>query len=436
MASVYRATHVALDQPVALKIVSPLMREVPGVVPRFLREARAAIKLKSAHVVRVIDVGSMPDGAPYMVMEFLEGQDLDEKLEGGWRPAVDEAVEYILQACEALAEVHGLGIVHRDLKPANLFLTRGTDGLPCIKLIDFGISHIDAPLGPNDVAVLTHPEVIMGSPRYMSPEMMESARNADERSDIWGIGAVLYELLTGRAPYDGASVEAIYAAALLGPPPPPSSLRPDVPTELDEIILRCLAMKPEDRFADVAELAAALAPFAEESVASLRAAGIARVLDATRGQPRISSPSNSRVRRRSSRSIKMKRNRGIVWAVLLVAATLTLVAFGERGLEAISAAMTKAPVESEVRPIPITPPPPPAPAVEPEPTATSEHRGAAHVTTTDAARRRSAPPRPPPAPAPAPPPQSPSTSLPWPGQQPTPQPAPTIDERRLFEDRQ
>jgi eukaryotic-like serine/threonine-protein kinase len=175
MASVYRGVHLVLEQPVAIKILSPAIRDLPGAAARFIREARAATQLKSVNVVRVSDVGTLPDGAPYMVMELLEGQDLDEHLATGWRPSVEEAVRYVLQTCTALAEVHGLGIVHRDVKPANLFLTTGSDGRPLVKLIDFGISRVRAPvLGPSAV-VLTNPDVVMGSPRYMSPEAMESA---------------------------------------------------------------------------------------------------------------------------------------------------------------------------------------------------------------------------------------------------------------------
>jgi serine/threonine protein kinase len=213
MAGVCRATHVALNQPVAIKVMSSCVRDVADVEQRFMREARAATQLKSAHVVRVFDVGTMPDGAPYMVMEYLDGKDLGELLAEGWRPSVQEAVELVLQACEALAEVHGLRIVHRDLKPANLFLTRGADGLPSIKLIDFGISRAETPLWSNDAINLTDPDVVFGTPRYMAPESMESAKAADARSDIWGIGTVLYELITGKTPYEGKSVQALYSAA-------------------------------------------------------------------------------------------------------------------------------------------------------------------------------------------------------------------------------
>lgn len=294
MATVFRATQVALARPVAVKIVSPLVRDVPGIASRFLREARAATRLKSEHVVRVFDVGMTPDGAPYMVMELLEGKDLAQLLDDGFAPSLEEVIDYVLQACEALAEVHGVGIIHRDLKPANLFVTRGADGLACVKLIDFGISRFDAaragaPLGLEpepepeaaEPSAWSGPEIVVGSPRYMAPEQMESAAAADARADIWGLGAILYELLVGHAPFDGESLFDIYAAALRAPPPRPSALRPGLPRAIDRVTLDCLRVDPADRHADVAELARKLARLGGAG-ATARAEAIARVLEAAR----------------------------------------------------------------------------------------------------------------------------------------------------------
>lgn len=340
MAAVYRATHVVLEQSVAIKVISPVIRELPGMAQRFLREARAATHLKSEHVARVSDVGTMADGAPYMVMEYLDGCDLDAILEQGDEIPVEEAVDFVLQACEALAEVHGLGIVHRDLKPANLFLTKGADGLPCVKLIDFGISRTDSPLAAKDLASLTQPETVMGSPRYMSPEQMECASKADSRSDIYGIGAVLYELLTRKAPHEGETFLDIYAAATLAPPDVPSSLRADVPRELDQVILKCLEVDPAKRYADTAELALALAPFGPEGSLG-RAEAIGRILDAARsrtqlgvaGEDAVSADEGSRVRKRVSSSAhalrKKRRARGAMIAAVVAVGAL---AFGARAL--------------------------------------------------------------------------------------------------------
>ena len=343
MASVFRATHMVLEQPVAIKVMCPLIRQVPGMAQRFLREARAATQLKSEHVARVTDVGTMADGAPFMVMEYLEGHDLDALVVAEAPTSVEDAVDYVLQVCEALGEVHGRGIVHRDLKPANLFLTRGADGLPCVKLIDFGISRSDSPLSPKDAMALTQPDTVMGSPRYMSPEQMESAAKADFRSDIYGIGAVIYELLTKRAPHEGDSFLDIYASATQGPAEAPSSLREDVPRALDEVILRCLQLEPEDRYADVAELAAALAPFGPEGSLA-RADGIARILESSRGRMRDGAPdgltlrppsgSSSKVRRRGASAHTVRRRRVVRVAMLGMMAALAGLVFGGRALYA------------------------------------------------------------------------------------------------------
>jgi serine/threonine protein kinase len=435
MASVYRATHVVLEQAVAIKVIAPVVRQVPGMAQRFLREARAATHLKSEHVARVSDVGTMPDGAPYMVMEYLDGRDLDAIVESGEVLPVEEAVEYVLQACEALAEVHGLGIVHRDLKPANLFLTKGADGLPCVKLIDFGISRTDSPLAPKDLVALTQPDTVMGSPRYMSPEQMESAAKADHRSDIYGIGAVLYELLTRKAPHEGESFMDIYAAATLAPPEAPSTLRPDVPRELDEVILRCLRIDPTERYADAADLAFALAPFGP-SGSQGRAEAIARILEAARsrtqngGAPEVpvaGEEGSSRVRLRvssSAHSLRQRRIRrgGIIAAVIAFAG----LAVGGRALyEHGQASGAAAATAAATAPLAVPPPP-----LMPLPSFGGEH-AAVSVTETTAAKD----PKPvvvtPPAPRAAQPLPAPRTTS-WPANPPA---AHTNDERKLFEDR-
>lgn len=283
MASVYRGTHLTLDQPVAIKVISPQIRALPGIARRFLREARAATRLKSPHVVRVFDVGVIGDlhaGAPYMVMELLEGQDLSDALDERGPLETEAAAQIVLQACEGLAEVHGHGIVHRDLKPANLFLATGTDGLPIVKIIDFGISRLGGGMDKASMS-MTQPEQVMGSPKYMSPEQMESAAKVDARSDIWGLGIVLYETITGSTPFDGESYWDIYLAAKKGAPTPMSELREGVPDGLDDVVRRCLAPERAERYRDVAELAEALAPFAGEH-GPTRAESTRRVLEATR----------------------------------------------------------------------------------------------------------------------------------------------------------
>jgi hypothetical protein len=257
MGVVVLATHEQLDQRVALKFLLPSVVAQPEVVARFLREARAAVKIHSEHVARVIDVGTLDTGAPYMVMEFLEGEDLAQALERRGPLAAQEAVGYLLEACEAIAEAHALGVVHRDLKPGNLFLARRPSGAPVVKVLDFGISK--APLSSKEQA-LTNVDAVMGSPAYMSPEQMRASRDVDPRSDIWSLGVVLFELLTQRVPFQGETMAALVAAILQDRPPPLRSLRGDAPSGLQAVIERCLEKDPARRFSSVAELARALVP--------------------------------------------------------------------------------------------------------------------------------------------------------------------------------
>ena len=198
MGVVALCTHLALNEQVAIKMLRRDVLDDADAVERFMREAQAASKLKSEYVARVTDVGRSEANVPYMVMEYLAGHDLDELLEERGTIQQPLAVELTLQACEALAEAHSLGIVHRDIKPANFFLTRGSDGAPLLKVLDFGISK-----APTTGSNLTATQSVMGTPAYMSPEQMRSSRDVDNRSDIWSLGIVLYELLQGAPPFGG-----------------------------------------------------------------------------------------------------------------------------------------------------------------------------------------------------------------------------------------
>src|SRR5262245_2470661 len=172
-------------------------------VSRFMREARAASRLRGEHVARVTDVGMPDNGTPYMVMEYLEGEELNTLIRRRGPLPVHEAVGYVMQACDAVAEAHSLGIIHRDIKPSNLFLTHKPNGEPCVKVLDFGISKTltIAPIEGD----LTSSEAMLGTPHYMSPEQMRASRDADRRSDIWGLGVVLYTLLAGHRPFRGGT---------------------------------------------------------------------------------------------------------------------------------------------------------------------------------------------------------------------------------------
>jgi serine/threonine-protein kinase len=269
MGVVVAATHVALGQRVAIKFMLPRALASADNVARFEREARAVVRLRSEHVARVTDVGRLETGAPYIVMEFLEGYDLDRLLEGGALP-IDKAIDYLLQACEAIAEAHSLGIVHRDLKPTNLFLTTRVTGKPLIKVLDFGISKSNV----GDDLSLTSTSQIMGSPNYMSPEQLRSARNVDARTDIWALGAILYELLTRQVPFVADSVTQLTAMVVTEAPRPILELRPEIPPPLAAAIMKCLEKRRDDRFQSVSEFARAIAPFASPEGA-LKAGDIA-----------------------------------------------------------------------------------------------------------------------------------------------------------------
>jgi serine/threonine-protein kinase len=264
MGVVVAAEHIDLHERVALKLMLPDALASDDAMARFLREARAAVKIKGEHVARVLDVGKLETGEPYIVMEYLEGTDLGALLDRKGPLPIKEAVEYLLQACEALAEAHALGIIHRDLKPANLFLARRPDRSALVKVLDFGISKImprRSSQDPVDVSI-TNTRQILGTPLYMAPEQLDSSRNADMTSDIWSLGAILFELLTGAVPFDGKTLQELRRRIRAEPAPALRSHRQDAPRELEEVVQRCLEKDPAKRYPNVAELATALSAFA------------------------------------------------------------------------------------------------------------------------------------------------------------------------------
>jgi serine/threonine protein kinase len=262
MGYVLGARNITLDEPVAIKILKADAVSSTEAVARFFREARAAVRMKGEHVAKVLDVGALDDGTPYMLMELLEGADLSAVVEQRGCLPVETAVDYVLQSCEALAEAHALGIVHRDIKPSNLFLTTGVDGLPSIKVLDFGISKATNAIDATRPDFgLTETQTVMGSPQYMAPEQMRSSRRVDGRTDIWGLGTIMHELLTGEPPFVASSMPELFAMILQDPAPPLRAKRNDVPPALDAIVLKCLEKAPDARPATVLELARLLAPF-------------------------------------------------------------------------------------------------------------------------------------------------------------------------------
>ncbi len=216
MGAVFEARHTRLGHRVAIKLLQPYTRIVPQIGDRFEREARAAAQIRSRNVARVIDVETLPDGAPFMVMELLEGHDLEAEIgTRGTIPPV-EAVNYALEACAGMAEAHRLGIIHRDLKPANLFLSM-EGGERVLKVLDFGISKLTA-----DVDLkMTSTNSVLGTPLYMSPEQVRSAKHVDARSDIWSLGIILYEMLSGTVPFLGETANAVAASIVADEAVPP-----------------------------------------------------------------------------------------------------------------------------------------------------------------------------------------------------------------------
>jgi serine/threonine-protein kinase len=262
MGVVVAARHVRLDERVALKFLLPNATMNAEVVARFEREARAASKIKNEHVARVTDVATLPNGSPYMVMEYLEGGDLSAWLEQHGQLRLDLAVDFLLQACEAICEAHTLGIVHRDLKPANLFCVHRTDGAPLVKVLDFGISKLSTPGSTGASSNMTKTTAFLGSPLYMSPEQLQASKGVDARTDIWSLGVILFELLCRKTPFDADSVTELVIKIATEPPPPLRALRPDAPPGLELVVARCLEKDRARRFQSVGELAMALAEFA------------------------------------------------------------------------------------------------------------------------------------------------------------------------------
>lgn len=259
MGVVYEAVHTKLNQRVAIKAPQPAILAQPALVERFEREARAAARLRHRNAVRVVDVDVTETGLPYMVMELLQGHDLETELSARGPLPLEEAVGYVLQACVAMVEAHARGIVHRDLKPSNLFLNNDADGTTCLKVLDYGVSKIQS----ENVRV-TGTQIAMGTPLYMSPEQVRSAKHVDGRTDIWSLGVILYELLTTRPPFTG-SPTGVGAAIVTDSPTSLRMLRPDAPVELEKVVLKAMAKNPAERYASMKDLALALAPFAGAS---------------------------------------------------------------------------------------------------------------------------------------------------------------------------
>jgi serine/threonine-protein kinase len=399
MGAVFLMTHLGLDEQVAIKFMRPELMN-PTVNARFLREARAAARIKGEHVVRVSDISTLETGLPYIVMEYLEGVDLGAYLDRNGAFPLEIAVDYVLQACEALAEAHVSGIVHRDLKPSNLFLTKRPDGSDLIKVLDFGISKIEDRTEMMQ-AKLTGDTTQLGSPYYMSPEQMASSAEVDHRTDIWSLGIILCELVTRCSPFAAENVPALCFNIIQKPATPPSAF--GAPPALDPIILKCLEKNPAGRFANVAELAAALAPFASargressERVAAVIAQGPVPRASRLPGDDSLAVPlappsstiggfgtTNGASHRSHMIRMSVAIGTGVIGATLIA---LTVVLLLQRGRTAhppedIASASPAAPTQTAVPFSPIVVPPPPAPTEDP-PASTSPDSPASSASST------------------------------------------------------
>jgi len=267
MGVVVAALHVQLGHRVAIKFLLPASVAYGPTMARFEREARAAVALQSDHVSRVFDVGTLEDGSPYIVMELLSGKDLAEECHARGLLPAHEAVRYLLQACDAIAEAHGLGIIHRDIKPSNLFLAQRPKRAPVIKVLDFGISKVSEAVDGAQLHALTGTTDVVGSPIYMSPEQLRGAKNVDARSDIWSLGVTLFELVSGAPPFTGGTLAELSANILTEPAPDVRTQSANNPVSegLAAVVARCLQKDPEARYASVDALMRALEPYAGDA---------------------------------------------------------------------------------------------------------------------------------------------------------------------------
>ncbi|HEX4449956.1 MAG TPA: serine/threonine-protein kinase [Kofleriaceae bacterium] len=395
MGRVVRATHMYLHQSVAIKILLPTMAESQSTVERFIREAQATVKLRNEHIARVMDVGTMPDGVPFMVMEFLEGFDLNQILRHHGPQLAQPVVDLVLQACEGISEAHAIGIVHRDIKPSNFFITRRPDGSNLLKILDFGISK--TPASAQNMSELTGTQTVVGTPTYMAPEQMRTARSTDPRSDIWSIGVVMYQMLVGRPPFEAET----YAELVLkvGTEPPNSMFGVQLPQGLESIVMRCLEKDPNNRIQNVGDLARMLAPYASDPVSAQQSAERAsRILSQTNRErlslsqvsvgmgsgglgltpaPTPASWNKSSVGGAAGQIGSMNQSstrvtRGGRGAIIAAVATL-IVAAGIGGFVIASSTGKQIPIAASPAPIPIpipTPTPTPTPTPAPTPTPT------------------------------------------------------------------
>jgi serine/threonine-protein kinase len=263
MGSVYEARHDLIGRRFAVKFLHAELASHPEILARFRREAQAAGSLENENIAAVTDFGSSPDGAPYIVMEFLEGEDVAKTLARFGPMSVQRAAHILIQVCRGLFAAHGRGIVHRDLKPENLLLQQRGDGQDLVKILDFGIAKLKSSEGPQNQ---TRTGITLGTPYYMPPEQARGQKELDERADIYALGVILFELLSGRKPHDGENYNSILYSILMQAAPRIETFRSDLPPDLAAIVHKAMAADPNDRFQTVSELSQALAPYTGRSI--------------------------------------------------------------------------------------------------------------------------------------------------------------------------
>ena len=362
---VVRARHLAIDQLVAIKVLTAAEDgEWMEDAARFKREGQATAALRSEHVVRILDVDVLPTGSPYMVMEYLEGETLHVAIHTRGPLSVSESADHMVQVLAALAEAHAAGIVHRDLKPANVFITHGAGGTMVAKVLDFGVSKIAAHSGiggghsgagaSGAAPPITKTGAVLGTVAYMAPEQMLDAKRVDARADLWSVGIILFELLTKKTPFGAATDPHIVTSMLTRPPLSLSALRPDVPPRLEKVVMRCLEKAPQKRYASAAAVAAALEPFttprARPALDSLRRAGrpSGAAAPIEKGAPAViaGGPSAARRARRTTIAIAML---GAALTVLFLGLTVgMLLGRGSKGAAGSREAKARADASASV----------------------------------------------------------------------------------------
>jgi eukaryotic-like serine/threonine-protein kinase len=375
MGEVYEAQHELIGRRFAIKFLHPQLASNAEVVARFQREAQAAGGLENENIAAVVDAGTADDGAPYLVMEYLDGEDLAHLLMRGGALPLSRAVFIMIQACRGLAAAHSRGIVHRDLKPENLYICRRNDASDLVKVLDFGIAKLHTGRASTS---LTQTGTTMGTPYYMSLEQARGAKEVDHRTDIYALGVILYEMLGGAKPHPGESYNAILYHVLTQEPAPLDTMRPDLPPGVSAIVQKAMAREPGDRYASVAEFMDALIPFSGRSLTPLRSqAGLPVVMGATMQSPvslramAVPAPITQQTPEISDEVPAGSRSRVVVWAMSAAAAVLFIFLglwFGLHREPKQQAATSAPPVIAVPAPVAApTPVPPPVPVATPAP---------------------------------------------------------------------